>query len=43
MKTVCRPGRIMIQISEDSELQLGDNLKVTCSLKVERLEKLPDS
>lgn len=43
MKTVCKPGRIMIQIPEDSELQLGDNVKVTCSLKVERLEKQADS
>lgn len=39
MKTLCRPGRIMIQIPEDSELQLGDNVKVTCTLKVAKLEK----
>lgn len=39
MKTVCKPGRIMIQIPVDSELQLGDNVKVTCSLNVEKLEK----
>ena len=29
----------MIQIPEDSELQLGDNVKVTCTLKVAKLEK----
>ena len=39
MKTVCKPGRIMIQIPEDSELQLGDKVQVTCSIKVEKLEK----
>ena len=39
MRTICKPGRIMIQIQEENELNLGDNVKVTCSLKVEKLEK----
>lgn len=39
MRTICKPGRIMIQIPDESELNLGDNVKVTCSLQVEKLEK----
>jgi hypothetical protein len=43
MKTICKPGRIMIQIPEDSDLNMGDSVKVTCSLMVEKLEKQLDS
>lgn len=43
MRTICSPGRIMIQIPEDRELNLGDSVKVTCSLKVEKLEKHTNS
>ena len=32
----------MIQIPEHGELQVGDNVKVTCSIKVENLEKQAD-
>jgi hypothetical protein len=39
MKTVCTPGRIMIKIPENTELHLGDRVKITCSLKVEKSEK----
>lgn len=42
MKTICRPGRIMVQIPEDSDLNMGDNVRVTCYLKVEKLEKQLD-
>ena len=42
MRTLCKPGSILIQILDDNELQLGDSVRVTCSLKVEKLEKQID-
>jgi len=39
MRTICTPGKIMIQIPEENEFNLGDSVKVTCFLKVEKLEK----
>jgi hypothetical protein len=43
MRTICKPGKILIQIPEDHELNLGDTVKVTCTLKVKKLEKQTNS
>lgn len=39
MRAICKPGKILIQIPENHELNLGDSVTVTCSLLVEKLEK----
>jgi hypothetical protein len=42
IRSICKPGRILIQVPEISELSLGDKIKVTCSIQVNKLEKFTD-